>query len=170
MLRTLKDFEKCTIGATDGDIGHTRDLYFDDLSWVVRYLIVETGSWLSGRKVLITPLSIQKPDWSAQRLVVSITLDQVENSPSIDTDKPVTRQHELQYLGYYGYPTYCGGTGMWGAGMVPFSMVPGQAELPLGAAARERAIDLDRLRETGRHTHYGRPSNWMTGSASKRES
>ena len=143
MLRTLKDLEKCAIGATDGDIGHTKDLYFDDHAGVVRYLIVDTGSWLSGRKVLISPISIQKPDWPAHRLAATITRDQVENSPAIDTDKPVSRQHELQYLGYYGYygyPAYWSGAGMWGAGLYPFAMVPGQTELPLGAAARERAI------------------------------
>jgi hypothetical protein len=140
MLRTLKDFEKCVIGATDGDIGHTKDLYFDDHTWVVRYLIVDTGSWLSSREVLISPISIEKPDWPAHRLAATITRDQVENSPAIDTDQPMSRQHELQYLGYYGYPSYWGGTGMWGAGMYPFAVFPGQAELPLGDVARQRAI------------------------------
>lgn len=140
MLRSQKDFEKCAIGATDGDIGQVKDLYFDDHAWVIRYLIVETGSWLSSRKVLISPISIHKPDWAAHRLPAAITREQVKDSPDIDTDKPVSRQHELQYLGYYGYPTYWGGAGLWGGAMVPFAMGPGQTELPLGAAARERAI------------------------------
>jgi hypothetical protein len=100
MLRTLKDFENCAIGATDGDIGRVKGLYFDDHAWAIRYLIVDTGSWLSGRKVLISPISIHKPDWTANSLPAAITRDQVQSSPDIDTDKPVTRQHEVQYLGY----------------------------------------------------------------------
>ena len=150
MLRSLQDLEKCSIGASDGDIGHVKDLYFDDEAWIIRYLIVDTGSWLASRKVLISPLSIQKPDWAAHRLPAAITRNQVENSPDIDTDKPVYRQHELQYLGYYGYPTYWGGAGLWDGGMVPIAMDPGQAELPLGAAARERAI-ADAEAERERH-------------------
>lgn len=141
MLRTLKDFEKCAIGAADGDIGHVKDLYFDDGAWVIRYLIVDTGSWLDSRKVLISPISIQKPDWAAHRLLAAISRVQVKDSPDIDTDKPVSRQHEVQYLGYYGYPMYWGGVGLWGGGMLPFAMAPaGQVELPLGATARERAF------------------------------
>lgn len=137
MLLTLKDFEKCTIGASDGDIGHVKDLYFDDAAWVVRYLIVNTGSWLNSRKVLISPISIQKPDWVAYRLQAAVTRVQVEDSPDIDTDKPVSRQHEVQYLGYYGYPLYWGGVGLWGAGMYPFAMAP------VGQVERERHRDDD---------------------------
>ncbi len=125
MLKSLKDIEKCAIGATDGDIGQVKDLYFDDHAWAIRYLIVDTGSWLSSRKVLISPISIHTPDWQANRLPAAVTRDQVKNSRDIDTDKPVSRQHELQYLDYSGYPNYWGGSGLWGEGMYPFAMVPG---------------------------------------------
>jgi hypothetical protein len=140
MLRNLKDIEKCAIGATDGDIGRVKDLYFDDHAWTIRYLVVDTGTWLAERRVLVSPIALLKPDWAAHRLPAAITRDQVAHSPDIDTEQPVTRQHELRYLGYYGYPSYWDGAGLWGGGMIPFAMLPGQAELPLGAAARERAI------------------------------
>lgn len=151
MLRSLKALEKCVIGATDGDIGQVKDLYFDDHAWAVRYLSVDTGSWLSGREVLISPIAIHKPDWPAHRLPAAITQDQVKNSPDIDTDKPVSRQHEVRYLGYYGYPTYWGGAGMWGGGMVPMAMYPGYAGLPGGAAEREKAIEDNAKVEHARH-------------------
>ena len=151
MLRTLKDFEKCAIGASDGDIGHVKDLYFDDHAWVIRYLIVDTGSWLSDRKVLISPISIQKPEWAAHRLPAAITRAQVENSPDIDTDQPVNRQHEEQTLGYYGYPNYWGGAGMWGGGMLPFAMYPNDASLPGGNAGRDREIAEGLKAERARH-------------------
>ena len=69
--------------------------HFDDRQWVVRYLIVETGSWLASRKVLISPFAIDHPDWTGKVLPVSITKEQVKNSPDIDTDKPVSRQNEV---------------------------------------------------------------------------
>src|SRR5665213_2117878 len=125
MLRSMKDLEGYAIRATDGDIGHVKDLYFDDDKWVIRYLVVETGTWLSSRKVLISPFAVGDPDWAARVLPVSITKEQVKNSPDIDTDKPVSRQHEMQYLGYYGYPYYWGGAGFWGAGVYPSMMVMG---------------------------------------------
>src|SRR6185312_9990521 len=111
---TMKDLEGYAIRATDGDIGHVKDVYFDDGRWVVRYLIVETGSWLSSRKVLISSFAIGDPDWAGKVLPVSITKGHVKDSPDIDTKKPVSRQHEMQYLGFYGYPYYWGGAGLWG--------------------------------------------------------
>lgn len=81
-----------------GIIGHVKDCYFDDEAWVVRYLVVDTGAWLSSRKVLISPVAIGQPDWSAKVLPVSITKARVKDSPDIDTDKPVSRQQEKSYL------------------------------------------------------------------------
>jgi uncharacterized protein YrrD len=124
MLRSMKDLEDYAIGATDGNIGHVKDFYFDDKAWVIRYLVVDTGSWLSSRKVLISPIAIGHPNWAEKSLPVAITREQVKNSPDIDTDKPVSRQHEMQYLGYYGYPYYWGGAGLWGGGMYPGLMLP----------------------------------------------
>ena len=119
MLRNVKDLQGYAIGATDGAIGTVDDLYFDDERWAIRYLVVDTGGWLSGRKVLISPVAIGHPDWLHQVLPVSLTKAQVEKSPDIDTRRPVSRQHEAAYLGYYGYPYYWGGAGLWGMGAYP---------------------------------------------------
>ncbi len=125
MLRSVKDLEGYAVGATDGTIGHVKDFYFDDQAWVVRYLIVDAGAWLSSRKVLVSPIAIDRPDWVERLLHVRMTKEQVKNSPDIDTDKPVSRQHEMEYSGYYGYPYYWGGAGYWGGGMYPSLMMPG---------------------------------------------
>ena len=125
MLRTLKELHNYGVDATDGDVGHLKDVYVDDTDWVVRYLVVETGSWLSSRKVLISPMAIGEPNWAAQLLPVSITKEQVRNSPNFDSEKPVTQQHEMDYSNYYGYPYYWGGAGYWGAGMYPGRMLLG---------------------------------------------
>lgn len=106
MLRSMQELKNYTIGATDGEIGHVTDFFFDDASWVVRYLVVETGSWLMSRKVLISPNSVMQPDWMHKRLPVRINRSQVKNSPDIDTEKPVSRQHEVAYADYYEFPYY----------------------------------------------------------------
>jgi hypothetical protein len=119
MLRSIKDMEGSTIGATDGIIGRVKDFYFDDEAWVIRYLVVDAGEGQEQRRVLISPISIGEPNWSEKILPVSLTRKQVANSPDIDTDKPVSRQQEMGYLGYYGYGSYWGGGGLWGASLYP---------------------------------------------------
>jgi hypothetical protein len=119
MLRSMKSMEDYTIGAIDGIVGQVKDFYFDDESWVIRYLVVAAGEGPSRRKVLISPIAIGRPNWAEKILPVSLTRNQVINSPDIDTDKPVSRQHEMGYLGYYGYGNYWGGGGLWGAGLYP---------------------------------------------------
>jgi hypothetical protein len=114
MLRDIKDLLGHSIEATDGVVGTIKDLYFDDEAWVIRYFVVETGNWLSSRRVLISPLAVTQPLWESRVLPVSLTKVQIENSPSIDMDAPVSRQHERDYLSYYGYPFYWGGGGLWG--------------------------------------------------------
>jgi hypothetical protein len=124
MLRNLKDLQGYSLRATDGDIGTVKDFYFDDARWTVRYLIVDTGGWLASREVLVSPISIGKPDHDDKVLPVSITREQVKASPDIDTDRPVSRQHEVDYLDYYGYPVYWDSVGLWGAGALPGMMLP----------------------------------------------
>jgi hypothetical protein len=151
MLRSLTELETYTIGATDGAIGSVKDCYFDDEAWVVRYLVVRTGAWLVGREVLISTLSVHDSDTDGTVLHVSISKDQVKNSPSIDSEKPVSRQHEMGYSAYYGYPYYWGGAGLWGAGAYPGAMLTG-AGLGLGASD----IDYTRAQEKNEEAAYSR--------------
>ena len=122
MLRNVKDLRGFALSATDGVIGKVDDLYFDDEDWGIRYLVVNTGSWLSNRKVLISPIAVGHAGWMAKRLPVDLTRAPVEGSPDIDTRKPVSRQHEAEYFRYYGYPYYWGGAGLWGMGAYPGSL------------------------------------------------
>ncbi len=137
MLRHTNDLQDLAIGATDGTIGDVKDLYFDDERWAIRYLVVDAGSWLSSRMVLISPMAAGKPDWEAKLLPVSLTREQVKNSPDIDTDMPITRQHESDYFDYYRYPYYWGGTGLWGRSGYPAMQMPG--DIGEGSTATSRA-------------------------------
>jgi hypothetical protein len=128
MLRNIKELEAYSIGATDGVIGRVRDFYFDDDRWAIRYLVVETSDRAPRHKVLISPIGIGQADRSLKILPVAVTRYQVDHSPAIDTDKPVSRQHEMGYLGYYGYGNYWGGGGLWGAGIYPDILQAGLEE------------------------------------------
>lgn len=128
MLRSMNDLQGFTIGATDGDIGRVDAFYFDDTSFTVRHLVVDTSGWLTGRKVLISPMALRAVDWDGQRIEAELTKAQVEQSPDIDTDQPVSRQQEINYYRYYGYPQYWEGPYLWGLG--PYPVVT-----PEGAAA-----------------------------------
>jgi sporulation protein YlmC with PRC-barrel domain len=122
MLRNVKDLRGYAIRGTDGVIGKVDDFYFDDEDWAIRYLVVNTGSWLSGRRVLISPIALGHPGWMPRQLAVALTRAQVEHSPDIDTRRPVSRQCEAENLRYYGYPYYWGGAGLWGMGAYPGSL------------------------------------------------
>jgi hypothetical protein len=107
MLRAIKQFQGVRIRARDGEIGKVSDVYFDDKEWVIRYVVVDTGSWLAGgRRVLIAPAAFDQADWEAGELPVHLTRDQVQNAPGIDSDKPVSRQNEIDLSSYYGWPEY----------------------------------------------------------------
>jgi hypothetical protein len=119
LLRNIKDLEGFAISATDGVLGHIHNFYFDDETWVIRYFVIATGTWHANRLTLISPMAMGVPDWSAKQIPANLTQEQVRKGPDIDTDKPVSRQHEIGYSGYYGYPNYWGGGGLWGAGLYP---------------------------------------------------
>jgi hypothetical protein len=125
MIHSFEQLQDCLIEAQDGSIGQVTDLLFDDKSWVVRYLVVETGSWLLSRKVLISPISVTACLWNAASIEVALTRQQVQDSPDIDVHQSVSRQQELSYLSHYGYPMYWGGDGIWGAGIYPGGLMSG---------------------------------------------
>lgn len=121
MQRSIKSLAGYGLKETNGEIGKVDEFYFDDQSWTIRYLIVKTGSWLTEKKVLISPSALLQPDWENEEFPVNLTKDQIKNSPDIDTDKPVYRQQEEELHTYYSWPGYWGvepfehGAGLFGA-------------------------------------------------------
>jgi uncharacterized protein YrrD len=102
-----------TMEATDGELGKVVDFYFDDQTWTIRYLILESGNWLTGRKLLISPEALVKTSWKSGTFPVNLTKEQIRNSPDIDTEKPVSRQQEIELYGHYPWQSY------WGSGFYP---------------------------------------------------
>lgn len=123
-LRSLKEVRGFSIGATGGELGKVDDVYFDDQRWTVRYLVADVGGWLSGRKVLISPHAIVRVDSNKETVETHLTRSEVENSPPIETHRPISRRMEYEYNRYYRYPPYWAGnytTGLWGFGALPLA-------------------------------------------------
>ena len=123
MLRSIKQLYGDKLGASDGEIGHVKDFYFDDQNWTVRYLVADTGLWLAGREVLISPHAFPE-GFRGKILRVNLTRKQIENSPSIESHKPVSRQYEEEYYRYYGWPYYWQGDELWGMSGFPILELP----------------------------------------------
>lgn len=119
MLNTLKNLLGFTMGASDGEIGKVKDFYIDDKTWKIRYLVVETGTWLFGRKVLLAPVALGSAEWEKKVFPINLTKDQIKHSPDIDTERPVSRQQEEDLHSHYSWPIDPGaGIGFMTTGMV----------------------------------------------------
>lgn len=114
MLNKATVLMSYTLQNLDGKIGSVKDFYFDDRYWTIRYLVADTGGWLPGRQVLVSPQALVSVLNQEQNITVDLSKKQIEGSPSVDLDKPVSRQFESSYYGYYGYPMYWNGPYMWG--------------------------------------------------------
>lgn len=136
MLHSVKALDGFPIAAVDGELGRVKDIYFDDATWTIRFLEVDTGGWLTGRRVLISPISIAAINWSHKAVDVKLTRQQVHDSPGIDSAKPVSRQHETALYNYYGYPYYWSGPYIWGYTVFPVLVEQTPFEDPESQAIR----------------------------------
>lgn len=114
MLNTIKTLKGYKLQALDGEIGTVKELYFDDRFWTIRYLVVDTGNWLTDRSVLISPYGLNAVNKEKKHIHVQLTKKQIEDSPSLNSDKPVSRQFEEAYYGYHSWPAYWSDSYMWG--------------------------------------------------------
>ncbi|MFO1498811.1 MAG: PRC-barrel domain-containing protein [Verrucomicrobiota bacterium] len=124
MFRHCSKIRGYRLGATDGEIGKVEDFFFDDRTWAIRYLVADTGYWLSDRLVLISPHALKQVDDENSVVSVSLGRQQIESSPPITADQPVSRQYEQEYFKYYGWPGYWTGPSLWGPGPYPLYFAP----------------------------------------------
>lgn len=162
-LRSLKDLSGFALAARDGEIGKPKEVYFDDQVWIIRYLVVHMGGRFLGREVLIAPYSIESIDEETRRIVVKLTCEQVENSPPVGTERPVSRHYEAEYHRYYGLEPY------WAMG--PIGAPPASRPIPLPSAPpREpehphlRSSDQVRgYRIAARNGEFGKVEDFVIG-------
>jgi uncharacterized protein YrrD len=114
MLDKAKTLKGYKLDSLDGEIGKIKEFYFDDKHWAIRYLVADTGNWLTDRQVLISPHALAAVNKEEQNIAINLTKKQIEDSPSLDSDKPVSRQFEEAYYSYYRWPAYWAGPYMWG--------------------------------------------------------
>ncbi|MDD2475059.1 MAG: PRC-barrel domain-containing protein [Dysgonamonadaceae bacterium] len=115
MLFKTKTLESYKLEGKEGELGRVKEFYFDDKYWTIRYLVADTGNWLTGRQVLISPYALVGINEEDKDIVVNLNEKQIEDSPSLDSDKPVSRQFERSYSDYFEFPEYWHGRLMWGA-------------------------------------------------------
>jgi hypothetical protein len=149
MLIKAKTLLGYKLDSLDGEIGKVKDFYYDDLHWTIRYLVAETGDWLSSRQVLISPYALVVVNKEERNIAINLTKMQIEKSPSLDSDKPVSRQFEQAYYGHYGYPTYWGGPFSWG----PYPYLMRDREQWKESSQSKKGWDLH-LRSTGDATGH----------------
>lgn len=138
MLSKVKTLQGYKLDSLDGKIGGVKEFYFDDQHWTIRYLVADTGDWLPGRQVLISPHALGTASKVERHIAVDLTRKQIEDGPALSSDKPVSRQFEATYYGYYGWPVYWAGPYMWGAdpylvraGIEPYKAAPDEKEWDL---------------------------------------
>ncbi len=115
MLSKVKSLIGYSIQNTgDETIGKVKDIYFDDRYWTVRYLVANTGNWLTGRQVLISPYALVAVNADHENVIADLTKKQIEDCPLLGSDIPVSQQYEESYYGFYEWPTYWDGPNSWG--------------------------------------------------------
>jgi hypothetical protein len=149
MLWNASGIKGYAIVASDGRLGTVCDFLFDDTTWLVRWLVVDTGNWLSGRKVLLPTLVLGHLDPKQREFRVRLTKQQVKDSPDIDSDQPVSRQMETSVYDYYGWSPYWGtGFYMGGYGYMAAGMVQ-----PPSLGSRRREEDIARIQRNDGDPH-----------------
>jgi len=135
MMRSIEEIRGYHIEANDGEVGRVADFLFEDEHWTVLYLVVDTGNWLPGKKVLVSPAAFRgRPDWKSRRFPVSLTREEVENSPDISTDEPVSMERAREGAEYYRWSS-----SLYAHPLIPASVVEEEArsfQVPGGESER----------------------------------
>lgn len=133
MLLLQSELKNFTLRARDGEIGRCRDFLFDDHQWTLRYMEANTGKWLLGKRVVISPIVMGEPDLDAHEIPVDLDKQQIEDAPDAGEHEPISRQFEREYYGYFGFPYYWVGGDLWGLHGYPADLLnseqdPGREE------------------------------------------
>jgi len=104
-LRSMKQVSDYTIEATDGAVGHVDDFIIDDEPWVIRYMVIDTGNWWPGKKVIVAPAWIAHVDWKNSRVYTNLSREAIKSSPEFDSDN-LDRTYEAELYKHYGQQNY----------------------------------------------------------------
>jgi sporulation protein YlmC with PRC-barrel domain len=144
-MQNVKHIKTFEIKAKDGEMGTVHDLFFDDKHWTTRYVVVSTMKWLPGRKVLVSPMFIDHIDSVEETISVPLNKETIKDSPDIDTDQPVSKQHEMDLGRYYGLNPYWSGPSSWGPYKYPAELA--QSEMQKENKMEEKDSHLRSVKE-----------------------
>ena len=119
MLRSANEILGYGLFTSNEDVGTCKDLLFDDRWWTIRHMVANTGGWITGRQILVSPMMITKPDWKTRKIFLNVSKEKIENCPELLEDEPVSREYERQLTRYYGFPSYWHYSGLWGTAAYP---------------------------------------------------
>lgn len=142
----------------DDDVGTCKDFLFDDRWWTIRHMLAETGGWLIGKQVLISPMMITRPDWKTRSIFLNVSKDKIENCPLPFEDEPVSREHERKISMHYAFPQYWNASGLWGTATYPYLAGPVIAEDKLGSTT-----ELEKAPTQEKTKNHLRSLNEVTG-------
>lgn len=133
MIRSLNGMIGFAVHTGSRRKGKIHDILFDDRRWLVRHIVVGGGDWLTGRKVLVSPRSIEEIDTNLRRIVVHKSAQELDDAPDLDADSPVSRQKELEFKEQYGWMASMFGGGFPSVPALPEFISPDASEgiLPL---------------------------------------
>ncbi|QEF96166.1 PRC-barrel domain protein [Stieleria maiorica] len=139
MLIAFDSIRGTKLAGIDDDVGTIQDLLIDTDDWLSRHIVVDTGKWLPDRRVLLPPSILGRCDWQQRAIAIDLSQQQVKESPHVDSQKPVSRQMEMELFKHYDVPAYWGPAGV--------SLTTGTAmSMPLSAhvpAAEQQTIEED---------------------------
>ncbi|MFZ5907046.1 MAG: PRC-barrel domain-containing protein [Nitrospirota bacterium] len=150
MLRSIDSLQGMKLSARDGTIGAVREFYFDERTWTIHYLVADTGMWLPGREVLISPVVFGKADWAKRIFHIRLTKEQIKESPGIDQKKPVSRLKQIELHRYFGWPAYWQPGGFMNATPIP----PAGSQTIQEEQGESNAADDPHLRSTREVCNY----------------
>lgn len=145
MLRSMKDLMGYKLVVAEGPIGKVKDFLFDEEQWTVRWMVADTGDWLPGRQVLVSPITLGEPDWYSRLFPVRMTKNEIESAPGLSADEPVSREYEKRFFDHFAWPYYWEGMGVWGDMIAPGSLFARQDK----AAKFQSTLDKEMNAEAG---------------------
>jgi len=106
MKRSVKHVIGYKIGATDGDVGTVKNFLFEDSTWTIRYLVVNTHNWWPGKRILVPPQWIKRLSWGESKVYVDLDRESIKSAPRYESSSLITREFEQGLYGHYGRPGY----------------------------------------------------------------
>jgi hypothetical protein len=82
------------------------DFILEDANWMIRYLLVGTGLWLPGKRVLVAPPWIQSVSWERSAVTVDLPRESIKRAREFDPEIGVTRAYEISLFQHYSREGY----------------------------------------------------------------